>query len=446
MAQPMSISPQEFSERRARLIEQMAPNSIAIVPAAREVIRNGDAHYPFRQHSDFYYLSGCDEPDALLVLLAEPASAQSPKTGRSILFCRAKNPHEELWHGRRVGWENASQVYGVDDGFAIDIIDDKLPELLSDRIQLYYTIGCNKDWDDRVTQALNQVRAKVRRGANCPQQLMNLDTLLHEMRLHKSTAEIAIMRRAAKLSAQAQIRAMQACRPGRNEYHLEAEIQHQFASHGARFAAYSPIVGGGDNGCILHYTDNNATLTAGDLVLIDAGCELQYYAADITRTFPVNGHFSAEQKALYELVLTAQQAAIDVVKPGNHCHQPHQAAVQVITEGLVTLGLLTGDINTLIETGAYKAFYMHGTGHWLGMDVHDVGNYKIDGQWRTLQPGMVMTVEPGIYIAANNTAVAEKWRGIGIRIEDDVLVTKDGCEILSIDAPKTVADIEAVMQ
>lgn len=435
----MKITKQEFARRRKNLMAQMEPDSIAIVPAATERLRNRDVEYPFRQDSDFYYLSGFGEPDAVLVLLP------GRKLGQYILFCRDRDPTMELWNGYRAGPEGACSDYGADDAFPISDIDDILPGLLEGRERVYYAMGRHAEFDRTVMKWINVLRSQVRTGAHPPGEFLDLDHLLHDLRLYKSAAEIRVMHKAGKISAAAHVRAMQSCQPGQAEYQLEAEILHEFGRNGARFPAYNSIVGAGRNGCILHYVDNADTIRDGDLVLIDAGCELEHYAADITRTFPANGRFSKEQKALYELVLAAQLAAIEVIKPGNHWNQSHDATVRVITRGLVELGLLKGNVDKLIEKEAYKAFYMHRAGHWLGMDVHDVGDYKIGDEWRVLEEGMVMTVEPGIYVAPDNTKVAKKWRGIGIRIEDDVVVTKEGCRVLTSDVPKTVDAIEALM-
>jgi Xaa-Pro aminopeptidase len=435
----MNISKQEFTRRRKHLMSQMEPDSIAIVPAAREVIRNRDTEYPFRQDSDFYYLTGFAEPDAVLVLLP------GRKHGQFVLFCRDRDPTMELWNGYRAGPEGACEQFGADDAFPVNDIDDILPGLIEGRQRVYYAMGRHAEFDHKVMKWVNVIRSKVRAGAHPPGEFLDLDHLLHDLRLYKSAAEQRIMRKAGKISAQAHVRAMQLCKPGMKEYQLESEILHHFGINGARFPAYSTIVGSGKNGCILHYIENNEAMKDGELVLIDAGCELDYYAADITRTFPVNGKYSKEQKALYELVLKSQLAAIKKIKPGNHWNQSHDAAVKVITTGLVELGLLKGSVSKLIEKGAYRDFYMHRTGHWLGMDVHDVGDYKVGDAWRELEEGMVMTVEPGIYVAPGNTKVAKKWRGIGIRIEDDVLVTKEGCEVLTADVPKTVKEIEELM-
>lgn len=435
----MKISKQEFARRRKNLMALMEPDSIAIVPAATEQIRNRDVEHPFRQDSDFFYLTGFNEPDAVLVLLP------GRRHGQYILFCRDRDPTMELWHGYRAGPEGACEEYGADDAFPMSDIDDILPGLLEGRERVYYAMGRHNDFDRQVMQWINVIRSQARMGAHPPGEFLDLDHLLHDMRLYKSAAELRIMRKAGKISAAAHVRAMKICKPGMAEYQLEAEIQHEFGKNGARLPAYSSIVGSGKNACILHYVENSDIIKDGDLILIDAGCEYEYYAGDITRTFPANGKYSKEQKILYELVLKSQLAAIKMIKPGNHWNQAHDATVKVITKGLVELGLLKGNVNKLIEKEAYRDFYMHRTGHWLGMDVHDVGDYKVGDAWRVLEEGMVMTVEPGIYVAPDNTKVAKKWRGIGIRIEDDVAVTKDGCEILTKDVPKTVQEIEALM-
>lgn len=365
--------------------------------------------------------------------------------GEYVLFCRDRDAAKEIWDGYRAGPEGACAEYGADDAFPIDDIDEILPGLIEGRERVYYAMGKDPEFDRHVMDWVNRIRAKVRSGATPPGEFLDLDHFLHDMRLFKSAAELRVMREAGEISAAAHVRAMQACQPGMHEYELEAEITHEFMRNGARFPAYNSIVGGGRNGCILHYIENRDKLKDGDLVLIDAGCEYQGYAADITRTFPVNGKFSEAQAALYNVVLRAQEAAFAELRPGNHWNAPHDASVRVITEGLVELGLLEGDPQELIESGAYKTFYMHRIGHWLGMDVHDVGDYKVGGEWRVLEPGMVMTVEPGIYVAPDNTDVARKWRGIGIRIEDDVVITKDGYDVLTDGVPKTVAGIEELM-
>jgi len=340
---------------------------------------------------------------------------------------------------------DACTEYEADDAFPIDDIDDILPGLIEGRERVYYAMGKDSEFDKQVMDWVNAIRAKVRSGATPPGEFLDLNHFLHDMRLYKSASELRVMREAAEISARAHVRAMKICKPGMMEYQLEAEILHEFGMSGARAPAYNSIVGGGKNACVLHYIDNSAVLKSGDLVLIDAGCELDNYAADITRTFPINGRFSAEQKILYNIVLRAQEAAIAVAKPGYHWNEPHNATVRVITEGLVEIGLLEGEVDELIAQEAHREFYMHRAGHWLGMDVHDVGDYKVGGEWRVLEPGMVLTIEPGIYIAPDNERVAKKWRGIGIRIEDDVAITKDGNEVLTKDVPKTVEHIEALM-
>ncbi|MCQ4348810.1 Xaa-Pro aminopeptidase [Pseudomonas stutzeri] len=433
------IAQSEYARRRQALMQQMVPGSIAILPAAPVHVRNRDVEYDYRQDSDFQYLTGFPEPEAVLALI--PGRAH----GEYVLFCRERNPERELWDGLRAGQEGAVRDYGADDAFPIDDIDDILPGLIEGRSRVYYALGANPEFDRQLVGWINAIRSKVRQGATPPSEFGALDHLLHDMRLYKSPAEVAVMKAAADISARAHVRAMQTCRPGLHEYHLEAELDHEFRRSGARLAAYGSIVASGRNACILHYRENDAPLRDGDLVLIDAGCELDCYASDITRTFPVGGRFSPEQKAIYELVLAAQAAAIAEVAPGRHWNQAHEASVRVIVAGLVELGLLAGEVDQLIECEAYKPFYMHRAGHWLGMDVHDVGDYKIGGVWRELEPGMCLTVEPGIYVAHDNPNVEERWRGIGVRIEDDVVVTADGCEVLTGGVPKTVAEIEALM-
>jgi len=429
----------EFTRRRRRLMHMMGRNSIAILPTAPVAIRNRDVEFPFRPDSDFYYLTGFSEPHAVAVLV--PGRAQ----GEFILFCQERDPDMEIWTGRRAGQEGACRLFGADDAFPISDLDEILPGLMENREKVFYTMGCSTEYDLKIPEWLRQLRQKSRAGVHVPGEIVALEHLLHEMRLFKSRREIAAMRRAAKISALAHRRAMQRCRPALWEYQIEAELRATFMEHGCRSQAYPAIVGGGENACILHYTDNDAELQAGDLLLIDAGAEYQNYAADITRTIPVNGCFSAAQRAIYELVLAAQLAAIEKVRSGNHWLDPHQAAVRVLTRGLRDLGLLRGDLRKLLKKEACKRFFMHRTGHWLGLDVHDVGDYKVGGVWRLLEPGMVLTVEPGLYIPAGAKGVAKKWWNIGVRIEDDVLITRQGCEILSKDVPKTVAEIEALM-
>nr|MBO2510557.1 Xaa-Pro aminopeptidase [Gammaproteobacteria bacterium] len=433
------IPKSEYARRRKALMAQMEPNSIAILPAAPVYIRNRDVEHVYRQDSDFQYLSGFPEPEAVLVLIP------GREHGEYILFCRERDPERELWDGLRAGQEGAIRDYGADDAFPIGDIDDILPGLIEGRERVYYSIGSNQEFDHRLMEWINVIRSKARQGAQPPKEYVALDPLLHDMRLYKSAAEVKVMREAAAISARAHIRAMQASRPGLYEYHLEAELDYEFRKGGAKMPAYGSIVAAGRNACILHYRENDAPLRDGDLVLIDAGCEIDCYASDITRTFPVNGRFSPEQKAIYELVLEANLEAMKYIAPGRHWNEAHEATVRVITAGLVRLGLLQGEVDELIASEAYRTFYMHRAGHWLGMDVHDVGDYKVGGEWRVLEPGMTMTVEPGIYIAPDNDKVARKWRGIGVRIEDDVLVTRSGCEVLTSGVPKSVEEIEALM-
>jgi Xaa-Pro aminopeptidase len=430
----------EFKRRRRQLMQMMGPGSVAILPAAPEVVRNRDVHYPYRPDSDFYYLTGFPEPEAIAVLIP------GRKQAEYVLFCRERDEKRERWDGPRVGQEKAVQEFGADDSFPITDCEEILPGLLEACTRVFYAMGSNPDLDKRLADWVNQIRGKSRTGVHGPVEFIALDHYLHEMRLYKSAAEVQRMRHAAKITAAAHVRLMQTCRPGMHEYELEAEFIHECASRGARFQAYPSIVGGGGNACVLHYVDNRDELKDGDLVLVDAGCEYGYYASDITRTFPVNGRFNPAQRAIYELVLAAQEAAIAKVKPGNHWNDPHDTAVRTITKGLVDLGLLKGMVTRLIKEQAYAKFYMHRTGHWLGMDVHDVGDYKVDGTWRELEPGMTLTVEPGIYIPAGTRGVPKKFWNIGIRIEDDVLVTGDGHEVLTRDAPKAVAEIEALME
>ena len=428
----------EFPRRRKRLMDMMGDDSVAIIPTASVFIRNRDVEFPFRPDSDFYYLTGYPEPEAVAMLIPG-----RPK-GEYILFCRERDQKMETWHGRRAGLEGAVSQYGADDAFPIEDLDEILPGLLEDREMIYYTLGNDQAFDQRVVGWVKQIRDKVRTGITAPDEFISLTHILHDMRLYKSRHEIKAIRQAASISTLAHIRAMQACRPGMSEYQIEAELVHEFMHSGARYPAYPPIVGGGVNSCILHYTENQDELQDGDVLLIDAGAEYEGYASDITRTFPVNGIFTREQKAVYDVVLAAQLAAIKQVRPGNHWNDPHDAAIEVLTDGLLELGILKGRKRTLIKEQAYSKYFMHRTGHWLGMDVHDVGDYKVDGEWRMLEPGMVLTVEPGLYFPPAGN-LARKWWNIGVRIEDDVLVTKDGCDVLSKDLPKDTEAIEAIM-
>lgn len=428
----------EFVYRRQALMEQMGNQSIAIIPTAPEQVRNRDVYYPYRPDSDFYYLTGFAEPDSLAVLI--PNRPQ----GQYLLFCRERDAEKETWHGQRAGLEGACDKYGADDAFPITDIDDIIPGLLENKQRLYYTMGNYLEFDHKLIDWINQLREKERIGVSTPKETVALDHIIHSMRLYKQPSEIQALRQAIAVTMQAHQRAMQVCRPGLYEYQLEAEIIHEFMRHGCRAPAYPSIVGSGANTCTLHYIENDAQLKNGDLVLIDAGAEFDYYAADITRTFPVNGRFSQPQRRIYELVLHTQQAIITTIRPGVPWDQLQTVAVQTLTEGLVELSLLTGRIETLIEEETYKRFYMHRSGHWLGMDVHDVGGYKIEETWHVLAPGMVLTVEPGLYIPAMPD-IREQWWNIGVRIEDDVLVTEQGCEVLSAALPKTVVEIEASM-
>lgn len=429
----MDITP--YRRRRERFLQSLQAG-VVVIATAPERVRNRDSHYAYRHDSYFYYLSGFAEPEAVLVLIAgaEP---------RSILFCRDKNEEREIWDGYRYGPEKAKEAFGFDEACSLSQLDEKIPELLGNQPRLAYLVGSEPAWDARMLGWLNVVRAKARTGITAPEEIIDARRWLDEMRLVKDAGEIAIMRRAGEISSAAHLRAMQKTQPGKFEFEIEAELLHDFVRHGARHPAYTSIVAGGANACVLHYVENNAKLRDGDLLLIDAGCELGGYASDITRTFPVNGKFSGAQKDVYEIVLAAQAAAIAAVKPGAAWIAYHDAAVRVLTQGMVDLKLLSGEVDGLIESEAYKRFYMHRTGHWLGMDVHDAGEYKIQGEWRPLMPGMTLTVEPGLYIRPADDVPEALWN-IGIRIEDDVAVTQTGCEVLT-HAPRTVAEIEACM-
>ncbi len=430
----------EFKKRRKQLMQRVGENNIALIASASTRTRNRDVDYPFRQDSDFYYLTGFNEPDSLAVFI--PGREQ----GEYILFCREFDEKKALWEGAHAGLEGATKDFEADDSFPIDDLDEILPGMLENKQKVFYPMGRDSDLDHSLLDWINHLRSQSRTGVTAPGELVSLEHILHEMRLFKSPAELKLMRRAAEISANAHVKAMQTCRPGLYEYQVEAEIIHHFIQNGLRAVAYPSIVAAGKNACTLHYTDNADKLKNGDLLLIDAGAECDHYAADITRTFPISGRFSEAQKQLYQLVLDAQAAAIEQIRPGISWLSAHEAAVEVLTKGLVGLGLLKGKVKKLIKDEKYKQFYMHRTGHWLGMDVHDVGEYKVDQEWRLLEPGMVLTVEPGLYIPADCNTVDEKWRGIGIRIEDDVLVTEQGNEVLTGGVPKNIADIEALMQ
>ncbi len=428
----------EFAKRRKNLMRMIGNDAIAIVPASTVKVRNRDVEFDYRQDSDFMYLTGFLEPEAVAVLVPGRSQAQF------ILFCRERDMEMETWNGRRAGQQGAIDLYGADDAFPIGDIDEILPGILEQRERVFYTMGVNAEFDHQVIGWVNQIREKGRGGSHTPHEFIALEHLLHELRLFKSGVEIRNMKKAAKAAVAGHQRALKCCQPGMYEYQVEAELLYEFKKAGCD-TAYPSIVGGGENGCILHYTDNKDVLNDGDLLLIDAGAEYQGYASDITRTFPVNGVFSEPQLELYNLVLDAQLAAIDSVQPGNHWNDPHQAAVKVLTRGMVKLGLLKGRPAQLIKDGEYRRFYMHRTGHWLGLDVHDVGDYKIEEQWRLFEPGMVLTVEPGIYIPAKSRGVPKRYWNTGIRIEDDVRVTRNGNEVLTQALVKEADAIEAFM-
>jgi len=429
----------EFARRRKQLARIMGRDAIAILPAARVTHRNSDVEHAYRQDSDFYYLTGFTEPEAVMVLVPGRAAAEY------ILFVRDRDPLRETWDGRRAGPGGAVERFAADDAFPIGDLDEILPGLMENRARIYYAMGSHPEFDQKVVGWLQALRVQApRQGRHPPQEMIALDHVLHDMRLYKSRNETALMRESGRIAAAAQVRAMRYTQPGRYEYEIAAELMHEYGRHNAT-AAYQPIVGGGSNSCILHYRENDARLEDGDLLLVDAGAEYQYYASDITRTWPVGGTFTRAQREVYEVVLEAQQAAIAATKPGNHWNQAHEAAVETITRGLVSIGLLKGRVPKLIKDGAYRKYFMHRTGHWLGLDVHDVGDYKVGEQWRVLEPGMVMTVEPGIYIPAGIRGVPKRFWNCGIRIEDDVVVTATGCEVLTADVPGDPDEIEAIM-
>lgn len=434
---PSDIAP--FRARRERLLASMAAEGggIAVIPTAPERARNRDTHYPYRADSYFHYLSGFPEPEAVLVLVAGAEL-------KSLLFCREKDVEREVWDGYRYGPDGACEAFGLDAAHPVAELAARLPDLMANQPALYYAIGFDAEFDARITAALNAVRANARAGAVPPGAIRDARALVDEMRLVKDDSEIALMRRAAAISAEGHRRAMSLARPGRFEYELEAELVHAFRRHGAQSPAYPSIVASGGNACVLHYVDNDRRMEDGELVLIDAGCELDGYASDITRAFPVSGRYSGPQRDIYELVLAAQAAAIAAIRPGAHWNQPHEAAVEVLARGLIDLKLLPGSLDEAIESASYRRYYMHRTGHWLGLDVHDAGEYKLGGQWRPLVPGMTLTVEPGCYIRPAED-VPEAYWNIGVRIEDDVLVTPEGCEILTVATPKTVTEIEELM-
>ena len=428
---------QEFSRRRRHLMELIGSGGIAVLPAAPERTRSRDTLYSYRPDSDFFYITGFEEPDAVAVLF--PGRPQ----GEFLVFCRERDRDKELWDGPREGPEGLVARYGADDAFPINDIEEILPGLLERSERVYYSLGVFGEFDQRLLGWMHTLHARQQSG-HAPDELVDLDHLLHDMRLFKSRREVSVMKRSARIAVEAHRCAMRVCKPGMYEYELEAEYRYAFARHGVR-CSYEPIVAAGSNACVLHYHANDSILNDGDLVLIDAGCELECYASDVTRTFPVNGEFSAPQRDLYEIVYAANQAATDKVQPGNHWNDPHDAAVKEITRGLRDLGILRGRLPTLIKTDAYRPFFMHKTGHWLGLDVHDVGDYKVAEQWRLLEPGMVTTIEPGIYIAPNAKGVPKRWRGIGIRLEDDVYLSKDGPQVLTADLPLLADEIEQLM-
>ena len=427
----------EFKQRRLALIHSMG-EGVAIIPTAPEAIRNRDSHYPYRFDSYFYYLTGFKEPESLLVLTA----GAEPKT---ILFCRDKDLDREIWDGFRFGPDAAKVEFGFDEAYSVTRLDELIPKLMGNQTRLYFSLGADAHWDAKITVWLNQLREQVRSGISAPESVLDVRQVVDEMRLLKSPYELDIMRNAATIAAGAHLRAMQKTRAGKMEYEIEAEFLHEFYRKGAQAPAYTSIVAGGANACTLHYNANNAVLKDGDLLLIDAGCELDGYASDITRTFPVNGKFSAPQKDLYELVLAAQAAAISKANVQNHWNAPHEAALDVLVDGFIHYGLCQGTRDEVLENGSYRQFYMHRTGHWLGLDVHDAGAYKDKaGSWRMLQVGNVLTVEPGCYVRPAENVPEHFWN-IGIRIEDDAVVTESGCEIITAAAPKTVSDIESLM-
>jgi Xaa-Pro aminopeptidase len=426
-----------YRERRRRLVQQMH-RGIAVLATAREQLRNRDAHYPYRFDSYFHYLTGFTEPDAVLVVTAGESS-------KSILFCRDKDIDREIWDGFRYGPQGAKDAFGFDEAHSVKELDAMLPKLFADQPAVFCDVGESDAWDARLIQWLNAVRMQVRTGISAPGEIRDVRKILDDMRLIKDATELTTMRKAARISCEAHRRAMQSTKPGMSEYEIEAELLHTFRRHGAQAPAYTPIVAGGANACVLHYVANDQPLRPGDLLLIDAGCELDGYASDITRTFPVSGRFQGAQREVYELVLAAQAAAIAQVQAGRHWEEPHEAAVRTLVQGFIDLKLCAGTVDSVIESGDYKKFYMHRTGHWLGMDVHDCGDYKRDGNWRVLEPGMVLTVEPGCYIRPDEGVPQHLWN-IGVRIEDDVAVTAHDCEVLTADAPKQIADIEALMR
>lgn len=436
----MKLTQADFQARRDQLAEQMGPNSIAIIETSPVAMRNRDADYKYRTDSSFYYLTGFAEPEAVAVI----ETSDSIEDYTYSLFCRERDREMEIWNGYRAGVDGAVDDFEADEAYAIDLLDEEIIEKLLDKQKLFYRIGHRAEFDARVSKWIVQANGESRKGTTAPAQLIQLDRIVDEMRLHKDAEEIQLMQIASDISAEAHTQAMKTVKPGMMEYALEAELNYIFGKNGC-VPSYNSIVGGGENGCILHYVENNKELKGGDLVLIDAACEYEFYASDITRTFPVNGKFSPEQKAVYQVVLDAQIAAINAVQIGNSYKEPHTVAVRILVQGLLDLGIMQGDLDEIIETESFRQFYMHGTGHWLGMDVHDVGSYKQKGNWRTYEEGMVVTVEPGLYIAPDDETVDPKWRGIGIRIEDDVVATAQGPLVLTKNVVKSIEEIEALM-
>ena len=429
-----------FSERRDLLADKVLEDSAIIVSAASVKSRISDTEYSYRQDSNFYYLSGYEEPESLILI------RPNQDKERFIIFCRDRDPLREQWDGFRTGQEGVIQDYGADAAYSINSIDEIMPKLLEGAKNIYFSMSAPCGVDAKISSWVEDIRKNTRSGAEPPQNLLSLDSILHEMRLIKESDEMDLMKQAANITTEAHIRAMQSVRPGMYEYQLEAEYLYAFNKNGARSPAYNSIVGGGNNSCILHYVENNAELQDGDLVLVDAGCEYQYYASDVTRTFPVNGKFSPEQREIYSIVLEAHKQSMEQAKPGNKWNLMHEKSVEVIVEGLLSIGLLQGSRDEIIDKGEYSKFYMHRIGHWLGMDVHDVGSYKQDGDWRPLEEGMVMTVEPGIYILDSMEGVDDKWKGSGVRIEDDIAITDSGFEILTPDVPRTIEEVEQTVQ
>lgn len=425
----------ELQQRRQQLLSHIKSDELIVFMAAPEYLRNGDVLYPYRQNSDFYYLTGFPEPDAIALLIPDS------KKGKFILFNRAEDSAAAIWNGECIGQIRARKEYGADEAYPINQLEVKLSEYIANTRVCYY-LG-DETINHQVLARINKILTHLKKTP--VEYAKKLVDSVHEMRLKKSPTELDCLRQAAHISGQAHLRAMGACRPGLYEYQLEAELMYEFYRQGSQALAYPNIVASGANSCILHYTDNRAQLKSGDLVLIDAGCEYQNYASDITRTFPVNGRFNPEQKAIYHIVLKAQQAIIALIKPGIAWNQLQKTCVDYVTQGLMDLGLLKGNLNDLIQQKSYQKFYMHGCSHWLGLDVHDVGTYKLEKKWRNLEPEMVFTVEPGIYIRPA-TDIDEKWWNIGIRIEDDVRVTSAACEVLTAQTPKDLADIENLMR